>query len=186
MKSLLSINRGFTLVELLIVIVVIGILAAITLMAYNGVQQQANNTTTIQGVKSYIKALNYYAMDNGGQYPQVTGCLGSNYPSGKCLSQSGTAACFGLGSATSTAINTALQPYMGNAIPSISMQQIACGGTNYIGAYASYVSASASMAIYMILSGSQTCPPMSPNVTATSTTVSGSATRCYYLVGPTS
>lgn len=33
--------RGFTIVELLIVIVVIGMLAAITIVAYNGVQQRA-------------------------------------------------------------------------------------------------------------------------------------------------
>lgn len=33
--------RGFTIVELLIVIVVIGILASITLVAYNGIQQRA-------------------------------------------------------------------------------------------------------------------------------------------------
>lgn len=185
MKWIAYKNSGFTLIELLIVIVVIGILAAITLVAYNGIQEKANNTTTIQGVESYVKALNYYAQDNGG-YPQVSSCLGANYPSGKCLSQSGTAACFSMGGATSTAINTALQPYMNNNIPTISMQQIACGGTNYIGAYATYISASASMGVYMILSGNQTCPPMSPNVTTSSTTVSGNATRCYYVVGPTS
>ena len=34
-------RRGFTIVELLIVIVVIGILAAITIIAYNGVQVRA-------------------------------------------------------------------------------------------------------------------------------------------------
>ncbi|MEO7905179.1 MAG: prepilin-type N-terminal cleavage/methylation domain-containing protein [Candidatus Saccharimonadales bacterium] len=33
--------RGFTVVELLIVIVVIGILAAITIVAYRGIQQRA-------------------------------------------------------------------------------------------------------------------------------------------------
>ena len=37
-------SRGFTIVELLIVIVVIGILAAITIVAYNGVQQRARAT----------------------------------------------------------------------------------------------------------------------------------------------
>jgi prepilin-type N-terminal cleavage/methylation domain-containing protein len=37
-------NRGFTIVELLIVIVVIGILAAITIVAYNGVQSRARAT----------------------------------------------------------------------------------------------------------------------------------------------
>ncbi len=34
-------NHGFTIVELLIVIVVIGILAAITIVAYNGIQNRA-------------------------------------------------------------------------------------------------------------------------------------------------
>jgi type IV pilus assembly protein PilA len=38
-------DRGFTIVELLIVIVVIAILAAITIVAYNGIQQRARNTS---------------------------------------------------------------------------------------------------------------------------------------------
>jgi prepilin-type N-terminal cleavage/methylation domain-containing protein len=37
-------NTGFTIVELLIVIAVIGILAAITIVAYNGVQEKAKAT----------------------------------------------------------------------------------------------------------------------------------------------
>lgn len=37
-------ERGFTIVELLIVIVVIGILAAIVIVAYNGIQDRAKNT----------------------------------------------------------------------------------------------------------------------------------------------
>lgn len=37
-------NKGFTIVELLIVIVVIGILAAITIVAYNGIQNRSKTT----------------------------------------------------------------------------------------------------------------------------------------------
>lgn len=42
MASRLGYQRGFTIVELLIVIVVIGVLAAITIVAYNGMRMRAN------------------------------------------------------------------------------------------------------------------------------------------------
>lgn len=41
-------REGFTIVELLIVIVVIAILAAISIVSYTGIQQRANNTVTIE------------------------------------------------------------------------------------------------------------------------------------------
>lgn len=186
MKSMSTLRSGFTLVELLIVIVVIAILAAITIVAYNGIQERANNTTTVQGTEAYVKALNFYALDHDGDYPATTGCLGTDYPGGKCLSQNSTAACWGMGSASSTTLNTALLPYMNNTIPTISMQKVSCGGTEYIGAYANYNSTTGSMGIYMVLSGSQNCPPMSPNVTSSATTVLGGGTRCYYNVAPPS
>lgn len=43
---------GFTIVELLIVIVVIGILAAITIVAYNGIQQRANKSTITSDLRN--------------------------------------------------------------------------------------------------------------------------------------
>ena len=62
--------RGFTIVELLIVIVVIGILAAISIVAYNGVSSKAHNSTVQQDLRNtYSKILEYNVLN--GRYPQA-------------------------------------------------------------------------------------------------------------------
>jgi len=76
-------SRGFTIVELLIVIVVVAILAAVTVVAYNGIQQRAYNTKVIAGANQYYKAFLEYKAVNG-YYPSVNSCLGANYPSNNC------------------------------------------------------------------------------------------------------
>lgn len=59
---------GFTIVELLIVIVVIGILAAIVIVAFNGVQARARTTQRISDIQSIQKLiLAYHAVH--GKYP---------------------------------------------------------------------------------------------------------------------
>lgn len=50
-------QTGFTIVELLIVIVVIGILAAITVVAYNGVQNRARNTAAASDLSNNSKKM---------------------------------------------------------------------------------------------------------------------------------
>lgn len=64
-------KSGFTIVELLIVIVVIAILAAITIVAYNGIQQRGRDSDRKSGVTTIQKALELYHIDNGG-YPTCT------------------------------------------------------------------------------------------------------------------
>lgn len=74
-------SLGFTIVELLIVIVVIGILAAITIVAFNGINSRARNTRTISVAQSYNKAMVAYRAVNNSYPPVNTGraCLGSGY-----------------------------------------------------------------------------------------------------------
>jgi type II secretion system protein G len=61
-------QTGFTIVELLIVIVVIGILAAITIVSYNGVQGRANDTAIQSDLQAIAKKLELYKAD-AGVYP---------------------------------------------------------------------------------------------------------------------
>ncbi len=63
-------RSGFTIVELLIVIVVIAVLASITVVAYNGIQSRARDTGRVQKVKDISKAIELYKIDNG-QYPPI-------------------------------------------------------------------------------------------------------------------
>jgi prepilin-type N-terminal cleavage/methylation domain-containing protein len=58
-------KRGFTIVELLIVIVVIAILAAISIVAYNGIQQRARDAQRKQVVADLVKSIHLYAADRG-------------------------------------------------------------------------------------------------------------------------
>lgn len=88
--SITQVRRaGFTIVELLIVIVVIGILATITVVAYNGIQTKARSAQLVSAIDAYEKALRIYAIDNNGMIPltNIAGgatyysvCLGDNYP----------------------------------------------------------------------------------------------------------
>lgn len=57
-------NKGFTIVELLIVVVVIAILAAITIVAYNGVTQRAKESAVQSATSQVMKKLALYAVEN--------------------------------------------------------------------------------------------------------------------------
>lgn len=65
---LVSMKKGFTIVELLIVIVVIAILAAISIVAYNGIQSRANDTAVRSDLNNLARKYEIYKIDNGG-YP---------------------------------------------------------------------------------------------------------------------
>lgn len=70
MTSLNKKQSGFTIVELLIVIVVIGILAALVITTFNGIQQKGRDTerqTDIKALHGQLEA--YYAQT--GYYPTL-------------------------------------------------------------------------------------------------------------------
>lgn len=83
-------QTGFTIVELLIVIVVIAILATLTIVAYNGIQTRSKNVKTTVAVAAWVKAFKLYQADNN-SYPPTNSCLGDvgTYPANKCSSTYG-------------------------------------------------------------------------------------------------
>lgn len=74
-SSHLNSEFGFTIVELLVVIVVIGILAAITIVSYTGVTKKANETVLISDLSNNANKLGLYQAIYG-SYPTTP--LGPN------------------------------------------------------------------------------------------------------------
>ncbi len=69
---------GFTIVELLMVIVVIGILAAIVIVAFNGIQtrsRDASNESSVKGTRDFLQ--NYMTVN--GTFPTETEMADSNW-----------------------------------------------------------------------------------------------------------
>mgnify|MGYP001591747931 CR=1 FL=1 len=65
-------EKGFTIVELLIVIVVIGILAAIVIVAYQGIQAKANATKAQTNAAQVQKIAEAIAANENGEYPATS------------------------------------------------------------------------------------------------------------------
>jgi prepilin-type N-terminal cleavage/methylation domain-containing protein len=158
-------KNGFTIVELLIVIVVIGILAAITIVSYNGIQQRSRNTQVITGVEAYYKALRSYHAVNG-SYPATAGCLGEGYPTDRCWE----------GDSGTFDVNATLDSNLASFIskkPTLATARMSIGITNNMRAGALYVTGPARL-IYYLAGPAQAC-----NVGgATGGTEGGVVTQC--------
>ena len=62
-------RKGFTIVELLIVIVVIAILAAITTVAYNGIQNRTNDAAIQSDINTLVKKIKLREVEIDGVPP---------------------------------------------------------------------------------------------------------------------
>lgn len=83
--------NGFTIVELLIVVVVIAILAAITVVSYNGISSRTKNAALASDLSSGAKKIMQYQIENS-QYPDSTWVSNNlSFGNGATLSYESTA-----------------------------------------------------------------------------------------------
>lgn len=68
-------ERAFTLIELLIVISIIGILAALSLASFTTSQKQARDTQRKSDLSQYRSSLESYANVNNGLYPVLSSAV---------------------------------------------------------------------------------------------------------------
>lgn len=72
-------QHGFTIVELLIVIVVIGILAAITIVSFNGIQNRGYDNTVRSDLNNFAKKIELVKADTGTYPATLTSAMGFSF-----------------------------------------------------------------------------------------------------------
>ena len=152
-------SRGFTIVELLIVIVVIAILAAISIVAYNGIQQRAKNSQTVTAMAAYAKAIRgYHAVNQN--FPGTTSCAGKvGSVCGNLTDNTAPAACSGIGPAGyEAAFGNAIKT-ISSTIPEPSEQEITCDGRKFKGII--YQNFGFAVALYSFYKSVNQCPAIS-------------------------
>ena len=71
-------DRGFTLIEMLVVVVIIGVLVAIAIPLYSNYRKGAENKSAESDVRGAISTVEQYYTDNGNVYPAtVNGSAGT-------------------------------------------------------------------------------------------------------------
>ncbi len=71
LEPMKSIKKGFTLVELLVVVAIIGLLAGIAVVSVNSVRIKARDARRIADIKQIQNALELYNNEKGGLYPET-------------------------------------------------------------------------------------------------------------------
>jgi prepilin-type N-terminal cleavage/methylation domain-containing protein len=158
--SAINKKSGFTIVELLIVVVVIAILAAITTVSFSGITDRAKAASQVSAVIGYAKIINAYAATNGA-YPVPTAiyaCLGNPSGQNSCGSTTGGQNACGYGGVTVDALlNTKLATVA--TLPVVPWNTYQCAAAAGRGIIYAYYSATSVM-IYFWVNGS-TCPTIS-------------------------
>jgi type IV pilus assembly protein PilA len=94
MKNILRSQKGFTLIEILLVVAAIAILAGIVIVAINPAKQlgDTRNASRNSAVNTILNAVTQYSIDNNGVFPTGLTATGTEI----CSSSVATTSCTGL------------------------------------------------------------------------------------------
>lgn len=171
---------GFTIVELLIVIVVIAILATISVVAYQGIQKRATTTVRVNEALSWKKAFELYRAGEGSWPSSMTPgdiyCLGEGFPIGA----GGVARCYMYNNSTYGALQSASATLMSQLqkyaqVPSSAKQPV---GGFMVGPHATVNSITGALEItqyYPADSIDPNCPRQG---------IMGDIVMCFYDIAP--
>ncbi|MFN8609312.1 MAG: prepilin-type N-terminal cleavage/methylation domain-containing protein [Vulcanimicrobiota bacterium] len=135
-------KSGFTLIELMIVIAIIAILAAILVPNFLKARAQGQLTACKSNCKNIATSLEMYASDNGGRYP-TTAAFATSLTGGNYLKLIPTCPAAGT--------NTYTAQYSSVTTP--DSFSFLCGGTNHAKAYTGFNSTGQNFPQYFAESG---------------------------------
>jgi len=129
-----NINQGFTLLELMIVVTIIGLISAVVLLSLNSSREGGRNAARVSQIKEYIKAFELYRSDTG-RYPTWGNSITAT---ARCLTDHSDNNCWQLNASNvgnrleHSLLFTAISPYL-KKIPEGESEIFRYQGRNYEG-----------------------------------------------------
>lgn len=122
--------KGFTLVEILIVVVILGILAAIVIPQFTSASESAKLSSTVTQLQSLRSQLELYQLEHNGNYPGTTPTTSAAFVSSADFWADLTGETDVSGAAATSSTTKSYGPYLQKEITNPFTDAVAVAGVN--------------------------------------------------------